>query len=129
MRPFNYYLTIVSLACFTLFLSSCGGDDECQAEAWAGAWTTSASCAGTSLDLDLDITAVDENTIRIESNGEVDEVDVDGCDVNVVQELDLLGTAISIGLDMMLNGDVIDVDIEVSAFGMTEACAAVFTRG
>ena len=81
------------------------------------------------LDLILEITAVDENTIRIESNGEMDEVDVNGCAVNVVQELDLLGMQISLDLDMILNGDVIDVDITATIAGFTQNCDGILTRG
>lgn len=122
-------LLFLWIAISSCLISSCGSDEEeCPPEAWAGMWTTQATCGGTPLDLELDITAVDENTIRIESNGEVDEIDVDGCDVNVAQQLDFFGTEISLILDMVLNGDVIDVDIEVSILGMTETCVAVLRR-
>lgn len=125
----SYVLLFLWAIVLSCLITSCGDDEqECPPEAWAGMWTTVATCAGTPLELDLDITVVDENTIRIESNGEVDEIDVDGCDVNVAQELDFLGTEISLDLDLLLNGDMIDVDIEVSILGTTETCMAVLTR-
>jgi hypothetical protein len=128
MKPFNYISLLILFVISAFLLSSCGGDDECQPEAWEGTWSTETSCAGTTLDLVLGITAVDENTIRIESNGEEDEIDVDGCAANVVQVLDFLGTEISLSLDMVLNGDIIDLDIEVTALGTTQTCIAALTR-
>ncbi len=125
----KYFHTILLFVGICLFVS-CGGDqDACAPEAWAGTWTADANCAGMPLDLILEITAVDENTIRIESDGEMDEVDVNGCAVNVVQELDLLGMQISLDLDMILNGDVIDVDIEATIVGFTQNCTGILTRG
>lgn len=125
----KYLQTLLLFAGICLFMS-CGSDeDECAPGAWAGTWTADATCAGMPLDLVLEITAVDDNTIRIESNGEMDEVDVNGCAVNVVQELDILGMQISLDLDMILNGDVIDVDIMATIVGFTQNCDGILTRG
>ncbi len=125
----KYRQSFLLIAVLSFILSSCGGEDECAPEAWAGTWTADATCAGMPLDLTLEITAVDENTIRIESNGEMDIVDVDGCAVNVVQEIEALGMEISLDLDLLLNGNLIDVDIAATILGFTQNCTGVLTRG
>ena len=71
---------------------------------------------------------MDENTIRVEAEGETDEVDVNGCNVNVAQQVEFLGMTVDLDLDMMLNGEMIDVDIDATIAGFTTVCTGVLTR-
>ena len=132
MKSNKFLHTLLFFIAFSLILSSCGGEEEeedlCAPEAWAGTWVANATCAGMPLDLTLVITAVDENTIRVEAEGETDEVDVNGCNVNVAQQVEFLGMTVDLDLDMMLNGEMIDVDIDATIAGFTTVCTGVLTR-
>ena len=126
MKNFIQFLALIFLL---LVVPSCGGDDgDCTAETWAGQWMGSSTCEDVPIDFIFNITAVDEDTIRITYEGESEDLDVNGCNVGYDISLDFLGTAIDLDFDMSLNGDQIDLNFTFSGLGVTESCTTTLNR-
>ena len=125
----NKVLQLSTYLIIAILFTACGSsDDECTSEAWVGAWSGTTNCADTSIDFTFNISAVDEDTIRIEYEGESEEVDINGCSINYDLDIDFLGTPIDFSFAMNLNGDSIDLDFTFSALGISDSCTTTLTR-
>ncbi len=108
---------------------SCGSD-ECTADDWAGTWS------GMLVDFDgidqstlVTIKASSDNMITFFQDGEdYGSIVVSGCSFSESQSQSTILGDINVALDAELSGDIINLNIDIEAFGENVSQKTVLSR-
>ena len=123
------YTIQLCLLFFGLLIISCGDEDACTTDDWAGTWSGSIDCDdGTSEEVAFTITKVDENTVSMNFEGETFEFDVNGCDYRTTQSVDFGLGAINVEFEGALNGSAMDFTTTVSLLGQSISCSGTVNK-
>ena len=117
-------LAFLTFAMFLAF-TSCSDKDSCEAADWAGTYSGSFDCLDTPQTVIIDITeGSDNNTVNISIDGDSDQVELDGCSIEIVED-DAFGEAT---LTLTLDGDNLNYNLSGKLFEIPFECEAVLTK-
>jgi len=120
-------------AFMVILLSSCGSDDDCTTEDYAGTWQlNSEDCTSedASASQTLTITAIDANTISVDDGGTTGafNVTVVGCSFEESINFESIFGPIQADYKGDLNGNTLELDVATTIIGLTIDCKASYTK-
>ena len=125
----NKLHAILILGLMTFFMISCDSN-ECTADDWSGIWS------GMLVDFDgvdqstvVTIKATSDNMITFVQDGEdYGSITISGCSFSESQSQSTILGDITVALDAELSGDIINLSIDIVAFGENISQKTVLSR-
>ncbi len=112
-----------------LLLISCGGND-CTSSDFIGSYLGTIFCSDNeSEDISVLITEGNNDSIVMDIDGESYDIEVDGCNLIIPESsFEFLGLVTTVSGEGELDGNILSITQNVTAFGITETCNITLVR-
>ena len=120
----NLFGLLFVLALFTLV--SCGDDDDCTAASFAGTYSGSVDCDGTSTEGTITLSRISDTELQLtDTDGSSFTLTLDGCTATGSESF--IGLA-DISISITLDGDDLKYTQDVSALGINVSCEGTLKK-
>ncbi|NNE13976.1 MAG: hypothetical protein HKN51_03315 [Saprospiraceae bacterium] len=115
---------LLILSFLMLSVMSCGTDSDCVKDDFLGSYTGTSKCTGEDeMSVNAEVTEASGNSVAINIDGEVAELRIDGCNVEIPETtIDFLGNPVTSFGEGELNGNTLTINQTINFIGVTTNC-------
>lgn len=107
-------------------MTSCGSDEPCTTDTFAGSYSGELNCSGIKGETSLMLSKVSATQILLtDEDGEEFTLDVVDCTATFSEDLGGLG---SVALELVLDGDKLNYKNDSEVFGFSVSCSGTLKR-